>query len=138
MPKLKIRDFFEEFSNNQRDLGLNNSYLFSLVYSNRFFNKVACCSRVIRQKMAICLQLRPTKNALIAIFAEAIFGLNAALHFPLLLSWLLIIDSAMSYSTVLLHIQVLFTFQRFNYSVYCTSILSIQVYSVMYLTHKWR
>ena len=32
--------------------------------------------------MAICLQLRPTKNALIAIFAEAIFGLNAALHFP--------------------------------------------------------
>ena len=52
----------------------NNSYLFShsSVYSNRFFNKVA--SRVIRQKMAICLQ-RPTKNALIAIFAEAIFGL---------------------------------------------------------------
>ena len=108
MPKLKECDIFEEFSNNQRDLGLNNSYLFSLVYSNRFFNKVAC-SRVIRQKMAICLQLRPTKNALIAIFAEAIFGLNAALHFPLL-SWLLIIDSAMSYSTVLLHIQVLFTF----------------------------
>ena len=109
MPKLKIRDIFEEFSNYQSDLELNNSYLFSLVYSNRFFNKVAC-SRVIRQKMAICLQLRPTKNALIAIFAEAIFGLNAALHFPLLLSWLLIIDSAMSYSTVLLHIQVLFTF----------------------------
>ena len=80
MPKLKY-DIFEEFSNNQRDFGLNNSYLFSLVYSNRFFNKVAC-SRVIRQKMAICLQLRPTKNALIAIFAEAIFGLNAALHFP--------------------------------------------------------
>ena len=109
MPKLKNATFLKNFSNNIRDFGLNNSYLFSLVYSNGFFNKVAC-SRVIRQKMATCLQLRPTKNALIAIFAEAIFGLNAALHFPPFLSWLLIIDSAMSYSTVLLHIQVLFTF----------------------------
>ena len=48
--------------------------------------------------MAICLQ-RPTKNALIAIFAEAIFSSSSSnnaegsMHY----SFLLIIDSAMSY-----------------------------------------